>query len=101
VLDFGAFDTWWEEDEVNVGHPREPFHRIDVLRSSRRVRLELHGQVLAESSRPRLLFETMVPLRFCFPREDVLAELVPSRTGRRVPTRATRRTGRRLLGAAG
>jgi uncharacterized protein (DUF427 family) len=83
VLDFGAFDTWWEEDEVNVGHPREPFHRIDVLRSSRRVRLELDGRVLAESRRPLLLFETMLPIRFYLPREDVLAELVPS------PTRTT------------
>ena len=83
VLDFGAFDTWWEEDEVNVGHPREPFHRIDVLRSSRQVRLELDGQVLAESSRPQLLFETLLPIRFYLPREDVLAELVPS------PTRTT------------
>ena len=80
VLDFGAFDAWWEEDEVNVGHPREPFHRIDVLRSSRQVRLELDGQVLAESSRPRLLFETLLPIRFYLPREDVLAELVPSST---------------------
>ena len=83
VLDFAAFDTWWEEDEVNVGHPREPFHRIDVLRSSRQVRLELDGQVLAESSRPRLLFETLLPVRFYLPREDVSAELMPS------PTRTT------------
>jgi uncharacterized protein (DUF427 family) len=81
VLDFSAFDTWWEEDEVNVGHPREPFHRIDVLRSSRRVRIELEGEVLAESTSPRLLFETMLPTRCYLPRQDVVAELVPSPTG--------------------
>jgi hypothetical protein len=63
VLDFGAFDAWYEEDERNVGHPRDPFHRIDVLASSRHVRLELDGQLLAESSRPVLLFETMLPVR--------------------------------------
>ncbi len=83
VLDFAAFDTWWEEDEVNVGHPREPFHRIDVLQSSRTVRLEIEGEVLAESARPRLLFETLLPVRFYLPREDVRAELVAS------PTRTT------------
>ena len=44
ILDFGAFDAWYEEDEQNVGHPRDPFHRIDVLASSRQVRLELDGQ---------------------------------------------------------
>jgi uncharacterized protein (DUF427 family) len=80
VLDFGAFDGWYEEDEPNVGHPRDPFHRIDVLASSRTVRLELDGQLLAESSRPALLFETMLPARYYLPREDIRAELIPSTT---------------------
>jgi uncharacterized protein (DUF427 family) len=78
VLDFGAFDAWYEEDELNVAHPRDPFHRIDVLPSSRQVRLELDDQVLAESSRPTLLFETMLPARYYLPREDIRAELIPS-----------------------
>ena len=81
ILDFGAFDAWYEEDELNVAHPRDPFHRIDVLPSSRQVRLELDGQVLAVSSRPVLLFETMLPTRYYLPRADVTAELVPSSTG--------------------
>jgi len=80
ILDFGAFDAWYEEDEQNVAHPRDPFHRIDVLPSSRQVRLELDGQVLAVSSRPVLLFETMLPTRYYLPRADVTAELVPSST---------------------
>jgi uncharacterized protein (DUF427 family) len=80
ILDFGAFDAWYEEDEQNVAHPRDPFHRIDVLPSSRQVRLELDGQVLAVSSRPVLLFETMLPTRYYLPRADVTAELVASST---------------------
>jgi uncharacterized protein (DUF427 family) len=80
ILDFGAFDAWYEEDEQNVGHPRDPYHRIDVLPSSRPVRLELEGEVLAVSSRPALLFETMLPARYYLPRADVTAELVPSST---------------------
>jgi uncharacterized protein (DUF427 family) len=80
ILDFGAFDAWYEEDEQNVGHPRDPYHRIDVLPSSRQVRLELEGEVLAVSSRPALLFETMLPARYYLPRADVTAELVPSST---------------------
>jgi uncharacterized protein (DUF427 family) len=80
ILDFGAFDAWYEEDELNVGHPRDPFHRIDVLPSSRQVQLELDGQVLADSSRPALLFETMLPARYYLPRADVTAELIPSDT---------------------
>ena len=80
ILDFGALDSWYEEDEVNVAHPRDPFHRIDVLASSRHVRLELDGQLLAESSRPVLLFETMLPTRYYLPREDIQAKLIPSGT---------------------
>ena len=80
VLDFGAFDAWYEEDEPNVAHPRDPFHRIDVLPSSRPVRVELDGQLLAESSRPALLFETMLPTRYYLPREDIRAGLIPSTT---------------------
>ena len=80
VLDFGAFDAWYEEDEPNVSHPRDPFHRIDVLPSSRRLRLELDGQVLAESSRPVLLFETLLPTRYYLPRADVAAGLATSST---------------------
>ena len=80
ILDFGAFDAWYEEDELNVAHPRDPFHRIDVLPSSRQVQLELDGEVLADSSRPVLLFETMLPARYYLPRADVTAELIPGDT---------------------
>lgn len=80
VLDFAAFDGWWEEDEPNVGHPRDPFHRIDILHSSRRVRLALDGELLAESTRSRMLFETLLPTRFYVPFEDVSAQLTASAT---------------------
>lgn len=78
ALDFTAFDAWYEEDALNVAHPLDPFHRVDAVPSSRHVRLELDGAVIAESSRPVVLFETMLPPRFYLPRDDVVAELVPS-----------------------
>jgi uncharacterized protein (DUF427 family) len=80
VLDFDAFD-WLEEDEPLVGHPRDPFHRIDVRASSRHVRLERHGVLLADSSRPQLLFEATFPMpRYYLPKDDVAVELLPSDT---------------------
>ena len=79
VLDFDAFE-WREEDEAIVSHPRDPFKRIDVLRSSRHVRIEHDGRLLAESSRPMLLFETMLPVRYYLPREDVTVRLEHSDT---------------------
>ena len=80
VLDFAAFEAWYEEDELNVAHPRDPFHRIDVLPSSRQVQLELDGHLLAQCSRPTLLFETMLPTRYYLPPGDIRAELTPSGT---------------------
>ena len=79
VLDFAGFDAWYEEDERNVAHPRDPFHRIDVTPSSRRVRVELDGELLAESRAPYLLFEPPLPVRYYLAREDVdMERLRPS-----------------------
>jgi len=71
ILDFDGFDAWYEEDEQIFGHPRDPYHRVDVRRSARSIRLELDGEVLADSSRASLLFETNLPVRFYLPPEDV------------------------------
>ena len=71
IVDFGAFDEWCEEDERNLGHPRDPFHRIEIVHSSRSVRVERDGELLAASSRPYLLFEAPLPVRYYLPPEDV------------------------------
>lgn len=73
-------DQWFEEDEEVIGHARDPYHRVDVRRSSRHVRISLDGQLLAESRRPMALFESNLPVRWYLPREDVLVELEPSQT---------------------
>jgi uncharacterized protein (DUF427 family) len=78
LLDFDAFD-WLEEDEPVRAHPRSPYHRIDVRQSSRRLRIADQGRPLVDTTRPVLLFETSLPVRFYVPREDVVAELRPSR----------------------
>ena len=81
IVDFDGFDEWFEEDERNVGHPRDPFHRIDIVHGSRHVRVELDGEVLAESSAPYLLFEPPLPVRYYLPPEDVRTDLLrPSDT---------------------
>ena len=76
ILDFDAFDAWFEEDERNVAHPRDPFHRIDIVHGSRHVRIERDGDVLAESTTPYLLFEPPLPVRYYVPPEDVATELL-------------------------
>jgi uncharacterized protein (DUF427 family) len=76
-----AMDAWYEEDEQVFGHPHDPYSRIDVLKSSRPVKVSVGGEVLAESTRAVFLFETGLPVRYYLPREDVrLGALKPSAT---------------------
>lgn len=68
---WGKMDHWFEEDEEILAHPRDPYHRVDILRSTRHIRVELDGIILAETKNPTILFETSLPLRFYIPMEDV------------------------------
>lgn len=77
-LDFDGFEAWWEEDEPISGHPRDPFHRVDIRRSSRQVRISVDGRALAASDHATMVFETHLPVRFYLPREDVIVDLEPS-----------------------
>ena len=69
-----AADRWLEEDEEIIVHPHDPYHRIEVLRSSRVVRVLVNGELVAETSLPRILFETGLPPRYYLPRNDVRME---------------------------
>jgi uncharacterized protein (DUF427 family) len=82
--------TWFEEAlEVHV-HARDPLTRVDVLPSERHVRVELDGEVVAESRRPHALFETHLPTRWYLPADNVRSEmLVPSDTVTRCPYKGT------------
>ena len=70
-FDWGALDSWYEEDEQVFVHPRDPYTRVDALRSTRSVRIELEGTVLAESASPVMVFETGLPTRHYVDRTDV------------------------------
>lgn len=70
-IDFDAMDHWFEEDEEIFVHPRDPHVRISILASSRRVRIEVRGTVLAESDSPTLLLETGARMRWYLPLVDV------------------------------
>lgn len=74
-------DRWLVEEDEAVRHPRDPYHRIDVYETPRRVQVTLDGEVLADSSRPKMLVETAHPVRWYLPRADVHMErLEPSDT---------------------
>ena len=75
-FDWPAMDSWFEEDEEVIVHPRSPYSRVDTIASSRRVRVLIDGEVVADSTRPVLLFETGLPTRYYVPQTDVRVDLL-------------------------
>lgn len=81
-----AMDHWFEEDEEVFVHARDPYTRIDVLQSSRHVQVRVGGVKVADSRKPRLLFETGLPVRYYLPKTDVRLDLLePSATRTNCP----------------
>jgi uncharacterized protein (DUF427 family) len=76
AFNWSSMDAWFEEDDEVFAHPKSPFHRVDVLNSSRHVRIDVDGVTIAESVRPRLLFETGLPTRYYLPKIDVRMDLM-------------------------
>jgi uncharacterized protein (DUF427 family) len=89
-LDWDTMSEWFEEDEVVYTHPRDPYTRVDILASSRHLRVEIDGVVVAESQQPRLLFETGLPTRYYVPLTDVRVDLLrPSSSESHCPYKGT------------
>jgi uncharacterized protein (DUF427 family) len=80
-----AMDRMREEDQDVSVHPRNPFVRLDALASTRRVRVEADGRLLAETCAPVLLVETHQPPRWYLPRDAVAVPLTPSATRTECP----------------
>jgi uncharacterized protein (DUF427 family) len=75
-LDWNAMSEWFEEDEPVYTHPRDPYKRVDILASSRHVRVEVDGVTVADSRQPRILFETSLPPRYYVPLTDLRMDLL-------------------------
>jgi uncharacterized protein (DUF427 family) len=84
IEDYVAFywdrvDHWFEEDDEIFVHARDPYKRVDVVNSSRPLRVIVGGETVAETTRARFLYETRLPTRYYIPPEDVRMDLlVPS-----------------------
>ncbi|MDQ3154137.1 MAG: DUF427 domain-containing protein [Actinomycetota bacterium] len=87
---WASMDAWHDEDTHVEGHLRDPYHRVDVRPSSRRVEVLAHDEVIAETSRAVVLSETGLPNRWYLPREDVAPDvLTPSGTRTVCPYKGT------------
>ncbi len=86
AFEWNKMDKWMEEEEEIFVHPRDPYKRVDVLQSSRHVRVVIDGETVADSRKPWLLFETNHPVRYYLPQDDVRMDLlVSSETRSRCP----------------
>lgn len=89
-LQWNALDRWFEEDEEVFVHPRNPYKRVDALRSNRAVRVELNGVVLAEAQSCVMVFETGLPTRYYLEATNVrFAHLEASPTRTQCPYKGT------------
>jgi uncharacterized protein (DUF427 family) len=75
-FDWDSMDAWFEEDEQVFTHPRDPYTRVDILASTRHVRVEAGGTAIAESTSTRMLFETGLPVRYYVPKTHVRMDLL-------------------------
>ena len=85
-IEWDALDAWFEEEVEVFIHPRSPYARIDALPTSRHVRVLVDGEVMADSRRAVILFETGLPPRYYLPKTDVRMDLLsPSDTSTGCP----------------
>jgi uncharacterized protein (DUF427 family) len=86
AFEWPQMDAWFEEDDEVYVHARDPYKRVDVLHSSRHLRVVVAGEVVCDTRRPTLLFETGLPTRYYVPKTDVRMDLLePTETETRCP----------------
>ncbi|KAG6900819.1 hypothetical protein C0993_000138 [Termitomyces sp. T159_Od127] len=76
TIEFGAMDAWFEEEEQIFVHCKDPYKRVDVLQSSRHIRVEIEGVEVANTLKPRLLYETGLRVRTYIPKTDCRMEFL-------------------------
>lgn len=87
---WGAVDAWFEEDEEVFGHPRNPYHRVDCVPTSRRLRVEVARTVVVDTTATTGVYETALAPRLYVDRSAVRgARLAPSSSTSYCPYKGT------------
>jgi uncharacterized protein (DUF427 family) len=66
-----AMDAFYEEDERVVGHAADPYHRIDVRQASRHLVVRQGERIIADTTRPLVLYESGFAPRRYVSRADI------------------------------
>jgi uncharacterized protein (DUF427 family) len=92
AFNWSSMDHWFEEDEEVFVHAKDPYTRLDILPSSRRVRVEIDGVTVADTTNGSFLFETNLPPRYYIPKTDVRMDLLtPTDLATHCPYKGTAR----------
>jgi uncharacterized protein (DUF427 family) len=77
-----AVEAWYEEGQrIYANYPRNPYHRVDCIPTSRRLRVEVAGTVLVDTTETLGVYETALEPRLYVSPERVRRDLlVASRT---------------------
>lgn len=75
-VDFGSMDQWLEEATPIFVHPKDPFKRVDILHSTRPIKVSIDGIVIAEANSSMHLYETGLPVRFYMALTDVRPDVL-------------------------
>lgn len=85
-INFNAVDRWVEEAMPIHVHPKDPYKRVDILPSTRRVQVFVGKVKVADTTSSMHLYETGLPCRYYLPLTDVdVAKLLPSKTKTQCP----------------
>ena len=76
-----AMDAFYEEDERIIGHAADSYHRIDIRQARRQLVVRSGDRVIADSSRPLVLYESGFAPRWYVPRDDVDLTALTSAAG--------------------
>jgi uncharacterized protein (DUF427 family) len=66
-----AMDAFYEENERILGHAADPYHRIDIRQTSRKLVVQLGDRIIADTKRPLVLYESGFAPRWYVPRADI------------------------------
>jgi uncharacterized protein (DUF427 family) len=89
TVPWAAVDAWFEEEEQIFGHPRNPYHRVDILCSRRRLRVQADGITLVDTTETVVVYETALEPRLYVDPRFVQAELTRSQLETYCPYKGT------------
>lgn len=70
-----SIDNWYEEEEEIFSHPKDPYVRLDAIKSKRKIRVFFDGVLVTESTNCTILFQTGLPPQYYFSKNDIIPEL--------------------------